>query len=278
MSKRKQSTTDGEDDGSDISLVDVDFDFFGPNPEVDYIALKRLALQLFQGDAEALQVADLADLILGQPLVGTAVKCDGKESDPYSFLTVLNVHVHQQRPFIKALTEYVLLKSSPDTSFHNTLNALLGPTGLQSQNHVGYIFSERLINMPVQTVPPMYRMLGDEVNWALEENEPYKFSHLLFISRIYRLTAEEAAELEARAPRPKRHKSSDVLTGGVHSFHPEDDVIAKFAIHTIEYSFTTAQPREKDSFGLDLGGKMMLVSADRYPQLVSALNETFPPP
>ena len=49
------------------------------------------------------------------------------------------------------------------------MRILLGPAGLESQNHVGYIFSERLINMPVQTVPPMYRLLGDELKWALEE-------------------------------------------------------------------------------------------------------------
>lgn len=73
----------------------MDFEFFDPNPDVDYIALKRLASQLFQGDAEALQLQDLADLVLAQPEVGTTVKCDGKESDPYAFLTVLNLHLHQ---------------------------------------------------------------------------------------------------------------------------------------------------------------------------------------
>lgn len=70
---------------------------------------------------------------------------------------------------MKALVNYVLLKSSPNPAFHTTLQELLGPAGLQAANHVGYIFSERLINMPIQTVPPMYRMLGDEVKWALEE-------------------------------------------------------------------------------------------------------------
>ena len=62
---------------------------------MDYLALKRLAQQLFQGDSEALQLNDLADLVLAQPEVGTTVKCDGKESDPYAFLSVLNLHVHQ---------------------------------------------------------------------------------------------------------------------------------------------------------------------------------------
>jgi protein BCP1 len=62
---------------------------------VDFVALKRLIIQLFQADADLLKPHELAELILSQPLVGTTVKTDGKESDPYAFLTVLNMHVHK---------------------------------------------------------------------------------------------------------------------------------------------------------------------------------------
>ena len=125
---------------------------------------------------------------------------------------------------------------------------LLGPEGLKSTNHVGFVFSERLINMPVQVVPHMYRMLADEIQWALDDvrlrisfcddpqstdtqkcqNEPYDFKYLILVSRIYRLTAEEAAELHASAPRTKRQKQSEPPQGaGVYPFHPEDDIIRK---------------------------------------------------
>jgi protein BCP1 len=40
---------------------------------------------------------------------------------------------------------------------------------MKSHNHVGLVFSERLINMPVQTVPPMYRMLDNEIKWAIDD-------------------------------------------------------------------------------------------------------------
>ncbi len=73
----------------------MDFEFFDPHPSVDYLAMKRLFIQLFQGDSESLNINGVVDLVLGQPLVGTTIKCDGKESDPYAFLTVLNMHVHQ---------------------------------------------------------------------------------------------------------------------------------------------------------------------------------------
>ena len=80
------------------SIVDVDFEFFDPNPKVDYTALKRLLQQLFHIDAALFQLHELADLILSQPLLGTTIKTGGIESDPLAFLTVLNLHVHKVRP------------------------------------------------------------------------------------------------------------------------------------------------------------------------------------
>jgi hypothetical protein len=106
MPKRKQDNEE-EDQGKSESetvtdyqgRVQVDFEFFDPNPDVDFIALKRLITQLFQTDADLLQPHELSELILSQPLVGTTVKTDGKESDPYAFLTVLNIHVHKVFPY-----------------------------------------------------------------------------------------------------------------------------------------------------------------------------------
>ena len=172
---------------------------------MDYLALKRLLTQLFQSDADLFVLHELAELILSQPLLGTTVKTDGIESDPYAYLSVLNMHVHQVRrlflrlliananihlfllewqnhPSIKALAEYVLTKSSVDPASSATLQALLGPQGLQSKNHVGFVFSERLINMPVQVVPHMYRMLADEIQWANDDvsnTQSYRFSSIL---------------------------------------------------------------------------------------------------
>ncbi|KAL1952423.1 hypothetical protein VTO73DRAFT_1572 [Trametes versicolor] len=285
MAKRKQQdngkdTSDDESD-SERSLVDVDFEFFDPNPDVDFLALKRLITQLFQTDAQILPVHDLADLILAQPLVGSSVKCDGRESDPFAFLTALNLHVHKDRPSIKALTAYILEKSSADSTLHSKLQTLLGPAALASPNSkpVGFVFSERLINMPVQIMPHMFRMLADEIQWALDDNEPYDFSHLILVSRVYRLTAEEAAELHASAPRAKRQKQSDPPQGaGVYPFHPEDDIIRKFAAHTLDYTFTHAQPRTEEAFGLDTGGRMMLIPTSRLRDIAAALAEAFPQP
>lgn len=77
----------------------------------------------------------------------------------------------------------------------------------------------------------MYRMLRDEVQWALDENEPYIFGKLVFVSRTYTPTAEMETEWAEEASRSgKRQKAvaeGDGSSSRTHSFHFEDDVIAK---------------------------------------------------
>ncbi len=75
----------------DIDLLNVDFEFFDPQPGSDYHGLKILLRQLLDVDALLIDLGALTDLILAQPLLGSTVKTDGNESDPLAFLTVLNL-------------------------------------------------------------------------------------------------------------------------------------------------------------------------------------------
>ncbi len=79
-------------------MVNVDFEWFDPNPEVDFHGLKTLLRQLLDIDNQLFDLSELADLILSQPLLGSTVKVDGSETDPYAFLTVLNLETHKVMP------------------------------------------------------------------------------------------------------------------------------------------------------------------------------------
>jgi hypothetical protein len=87
-----------------MDMLDVEFEWFDPQPEVDFHGLKNLCRQLFDIDAQLFDLSALVDLILSQPLLGSTVKVDGNESDPYAFLTVLNMHEH--RVFTLSLFKY----------------------------------------------------------------------------------------------------------------------------------------------------------------------------
>ena len=75
-------------------MLDVDFEWFDPQPKYDFHGIKTLLRQLFDADSLLLDLSALTDLILAQPLLGSTVKIDGNETDAYAFLTVLNIKQH----------------------------------------------------------------------------------------------------------------------------------------------------------------------------------------
>ena len=79
----------------DVELVNVEFEWFDPKADVDFHGLKTLLRQLLDNDAQLFDMSALADLILSQPLLGSTVKVDGIETDPYAFLSVLNISEHK---------------------------------------------------------------------------------------------------------------------------------------------------------------------------------------
>ena len=76
-------------------MLDVEFEWFDPQPKVDFHGLKTLLRQLLDVDAQLFDLSALVDLILAQPLLGSTVKVDGNETDPYAFLTVLSLREHK---------------------------------------------------------------------------------------------------------------------------------------------------------------------------------------
>ena len=82
----------------DMDTVNVDFEWFDPQPAVDFHGIKTLLRQLLDVDAHLFDLSELTDLILSQPLLGSTVKVDGNETDPYAFLTVLNLDTHKVTP------------------------------------------------------------------------------------------------------------------------------------------------------------------------------------
>ena len=171
------STSDGEE-----ALVNCDFEFFDPQKQ-DFLGIKHLLRQLLDTDADLFDLGALTEMILAQPLVGSTVKTEGHESDPLSFLTVLNLRVHRvnsilfkarfvaknkDNPVIGALAKYFLDASKSNASFHQQLSSLLGDDG----GNLALVLSERIINMPAAVAAPSYKMLLEEIQWAVEEVFP----------------------------------------------------------------------------------------------------------
>lgn len=107
---------------------------------------------------------------MSQNTLGSTVKTDGIESDPFAFLTVVNINEHKENPAVRQLTDYFLLKTKLKPEFHAKLKHLFNPPlDGKDTSQTGLILSERLINMPTEVAPPMYKMLMDEMNWAIQD-------------------------------------------------------------------------------------------------------------
>lgn len=225
----------------------------------------------------------ITDLILSQDDVGCTIKTDGPESDPLSFLAVLNLNIHHSHPALANLRDYLLSKISVDKRFHEAIKAVLDASN-DASGHLGLIIGERVYNMPPQVMPPSYQMLQDEIKWALEDNKPYRFSHYLILSRIWRASAEEEAEEGSSnsAARSKRRKTESVPEGATgpktHSFHPEDECIQKAAIHSLDFEYSHQEPRTKESVGTDIAGRVMLIPSSKLGEVVTEMAERFPTP
>ncbi|KAF1846440.1 uncharacterized protein K460DRAFT_313874 [Cucurbitaria berberidis CBS 394.84] len=267
--KGKQNNDDESGSDEDMDMVNVDFEWFDPQPAVDFHGLKTLLRQLLDVDNQLFNLSELADLILSQPLLGSTVKVDGNETDPYAFLTVLNLETHKEKKVIQDLTAYLSKKSTSLPALPSLLNA-------SSQAQVGLILTERFINIPHEIVPPMYTMLLEEIQWALAEKEPYAFTHYLVLSKCY---SEVQSSLPSNdAPPSKKKKNNSKEGEETFYFHPEDEMLHKHAVGYTSFEYDSPvdegasdSKRAFQELGVKPKGHMVLIEAGKFEGAVEAV-------
>ncbi|KAF7560509.1 hypothetical protein G7046_g3649 [Stylonectria norvegica] len=262
VDKMDQDSSDEED----FDMVNVEFEWFNFDPEVDFHGTKSLLRQLFDVDASLFNMSALADLVLSQPTIGSTIKVDGKSTDAYAILTALNTSVHRETEPMKDVLKYLVEKAGTNPS----LAAI--PELINAGKHVGLVFSERLINMPSELAPPLYSMLLDEVEAAVEDKEPYDFSHYLILSKTYQ---ELESKLNVEGQKRKKAKEESA----VYYFHAEDEVLHKHALAYGAFNYTKEDESVADSkrafqeLGVKAQGHMILIEASKIQGAVKAIND-----
>lgn len=183
------------------------------------------------------------------------------------------------------MTEYVLSKTEGE--FHDALSTQL------RDGHVGLVLSERLVNMPVQVMGPMYQMLAEEMDTAIAEvrgwigrgasdsaqGRDYRFTHYLFFSRAYRLTADEEEAMLA-AQRSKRYKTTSQPSDGLCAFHAEDEEIMAVSANWLAIvGLTCVLQHATDAATFEVEGnravRVMVVPRDRFGSLIGSIRVTY---
>ncbi|KAK4089576.1 bcp1 [Purpureocillium lilacinum] len=270
MGKKRSREDAPPADAGDFDMVDVEFEWFNYDPEIDFHGVKSLLRQLFDVDANLFNMSALSDLILSQPTIGSTVKVDGKATDPYAMITALNTHETRDKEPMKDILQYLVEKAQTNEA----LAAV--PELIKGGKHVGLVFSERLINVPAEISPPMYSMLIDEVEAAVEDKEPYEFTHYLILSKTYQ-EVESTLDVEDRKRKKAKEESS------TYYFHPEDEVLQKHALAYGNFPYTKESDAVADSkrafqeMGIKAFGHMILIEASKFEGAVKAINEYLSP-
>ena len=136
---------------------------------------------------------------------------------------------------------------------------------------------ERLVNIPAEVVPPMYKMLVEEITWAVDDKEPYTFSHYLILSKTYE-EVESQLDQEEDRPKKKCKKGGGKHRKEVFYFHPEDEVMQRDAIAYGDFSYLNeghdGQADSKRAFqelGIRPQGHMILIDAQKFNAVVHAI-------
>jgi protein BCP1 len=229
-------------------------------------------------DSAGLNLSAITDVCLEQRTIGSTVKVDDKANDAYAFLTVLNLRELRKNDAVVGLMHYLAKRAtSAGPSLAPVVELLQNQLEGSEKLRVGLILTDRLINMPSEIAPPMYDMLLDEVEAAVEDGEPYEFTHYLLVSKTYQevqsaLTNDEDGER-------KRKKAKETKSSAVFHFHPEDEVFYKHAAIHGSYEFTKEDENVADSkrafqdMGIKSFGSLILIEADRIRSAVQAIGE-----
>lgn len=297
----QDSSSDSEEDQE---IVQIDFEFCSPK-EIDFHSTKMLLRQLFGPDAIQFDLSALTDLIVGQTDIGTMIKTDTDEnSDPVAFLSVIDLKEKSQcQATKKLLIDYFISKTMDYPNFNRKIRQVCSNA---SKDKVGLVLGDRLVNIPTEIMPPMYRLLNEEMKTAsgAQPNDtintdlsnsattnttktfsnsprqgPFDFDYLFILSRTYQ---EEASKLD-KEDRISAKKSKTIPSkADLFSFHPEDEVLHKHALYYHSYKYSR-EPPSSDSkrafydYGVLPQGHIMLVKTSEMDELVKDLEVTIPP-
>ncbi|KAK4187092.1 protein BCP1 [Podospora australis] len=275
VEKKAGADEDDSSDEEDMDIVNVDFELFNYDSTIDFHGVKSLLRQLFDADSQLFDLSALSDLIVEQNTIGSTCKVDDKANDAYAFLTVLNLQEHRaKKPVVAQLIDYLCDRAKKSQGEEKETLATAVPELLAegSKACVGLVLAERLLNMPAEVIPPMWRCMIDEIEAAVEDKEPYEFTHYLVVSRTYR-EVESSLDMGER----KNKKARDEK--GLQYFHPEDEEMRKHAVASGWYEYTKESESVADSkrafqeLGVKPAGFMMLIEADKFEKAVGAIAE-----
>lgn len=175
----------------DDEIEDVEFNFSNIL-ESDYHSLKSLIQPNFQ--FENINVGDLSDFLISQHEdVGTTIRAGDMVFGVFSYVPLSQqIQKKQHSSFFDEFFNFLKLKSNKADEKNKAKIMEI----LQKNYNLGLIISERVVNLPEETVPPALGLATKEINECREVEEKdydkrFDFDYLILISKYVKITEEK---------------------------------------------------------------------------------------
>lgn len=230
MSKRrKQLSNEEESDDSEHSNqsnsdedefidteVNVDFEARAPD-DSDFHGIKRLLQQLFL--KARVNLSDLTNLVLEQNFVSSVIKqCDDEMEDEdgaiedtedgvFGVMSVINLSEMRRRECVDQIV--TMLRDHCRASASGLLSKF--DEYFADDHQLGFILSERFVNIPPRIAVPLYDSLTRDVEAAKTAGKKFNFTHLLLICKQYQPSETEEGAVFANAEEELFEEDAELL-------------------------------------------------------------------
>jgi len=214
----------------DDEIENVEFNFSNIL-ENDYHSLKSLLQPNFM--FENINVGTLADLLIAQHEdVGTTIRADDQIFGLFSYVPLSsNLAKKSHSSFIDEFYNFLKLKcKNADEANKNKILELIGDKNV----NLGLIISERIVNLPEETIPPALGLATKEINECREVEEKdydkrFDFDYLILISKFVKIIGESNKN-------NKKVKKDETLNENNEAYYKfETPLFFKKTVASIEY-------------------------------------------
>ena len=241
---------DGDEDDSDSEEDELQMELrFCDTSDDDGPYLRTLLQQGSNGRQLGMDVLhELGEMCATQRAVGTVVKQEGDDDEQvYAFATVLNVKHYAGTAPVRMLKQRLAkaMAGKDGTTLRDALES----------GSLGWVVTERIINVPYDAVPPMYKCLQEDLEWAasgkasdLDEGD-YDFDQFLLLAPCYppppsaSSTADKGKDKGKDKDKKPARARSNSLTEFIEFANPEDFVFARHAAWAFTWEIPRPPPR-----------------------------------
>ncbi|XP_016065993.1 PREDICTED: BRCA2 and CDKN1A-interacting protein, partial [Miniopterus natalensis] len=256
-----------------LQEVNVEFEAYAISDN-DYDGIKKLLQQLFL--KAPVNTAELTDLLIQQNHIGSVIKQtavsedsddDMDEEEIFGFISLLNLTERKGTQCAEQIKELILscCAKNCDKSVVEQLDKLLN----DATRPVGFLLSERFINVPPQIALPMHQQLQKELAEAHRTNKPCgKCYFYLLISKTF----VEAGKSNSKKKSSQR-KAELMFANAEEEFFYEKAVL-RFSYSVQEESDTCLGGRWSfDDVPMKPLRTVMLVPCDKMSEIMDELRK-----